>query len=89
MAGVSVAQAKDLVAELCSLFYNQGWVSGTGGGISVRAGELHAAGAGPPPSRRRTAAMAERLAASAHLQPRLQSPAARHPTELHGVGRCR
>ena len=26
-----------LVAELCSNFYNQGWVSGTGGGISVKA----------------------------------------------------
>lgn len=30
------AEAKDLVAELCKLFYDQGWVSGTGGGISIR-----------------------------------------------------
>lgn len=29
-------EAKDLVAELCKLFYDQGWVSGTGGGISIR-----------------------------------------------------
>lgn len=28
--------AKHLVAELCKLFYDQGWVSGTGGGISIR-----------------------------------------------------
>ena len=32
----SEAEAKDLVAELCKLFYDQGWVSGTGGGISIR-----------------------------------------------------
>jgi hypothetical protein len=39
MSGVTVEEAKSLIAELCSLFYSQGWVSGTGGGISVRAGE--------------------------------------------------
>ena len=33
----SVEGAKTLVAELCAHFYSQGWVSGTGGGISVRA----------------------------------------------------
>ena len=36
---VSVEEAKVLIAELCKLFYDQGWVSGTGGGISVKAGE--------------------------------------------------
>jgi len=35
--GVDVGQAKTLVAELCRHFYDQGWVSGTGGGISIRA----------------------------------------------------
>jgi hypothetical protein len=39
MAGVGVSEAKDLICELCRLFYDQGWVSGTGGGISVKAGD--------------------------------------------------
>lgn len=39
MAGVGVEDAKQLICELCRLFYDQGWVSGTGGGISVKAGE--------------------------------------------------
>lgn len=30
-------EAKDLICELCKLFYDQGWVSGTGGGISMKA----------------------------------------------------
>ncbi|KAI8464624.1 MAG: HAD-like domain-containing protein [Monoraphidium minutum] len=34
----SVEEAKTLICELCKLFYDQGWVSGTGGGISVKAG---------------------------------------------------
>ncbi len=29
----------DLICELCRLFYGLGWVSGTGGGISIRAAE--------------------------------------------------
>jgi len=33
----SVEEAKHLVADLCRHFYTQGWVSGTGGGISIRA----------------------------------------------------
>eukprot|EP00798_Chlamydomonas_sp_ICE-L_P022241 gene22241-29310_t len=37
--GVTVDAAKDLVAELCRLFYDQGWVGGTGGGISVKASD--------------------------------------------------
>ncbi|GLI61323.1 hypothetical protein VaNZ11_003680, partial [Volvox africanus] len=35
---ISVDDAKNLICELCRLFYDQGWVSGTGGGISVKAG---------------------------------------------------
>lgn len=35
----SVEDAKHLICELCRLFYDQGWVSGTGGGISVKAGD--------------------------------------------------
>lgn len=27
---------RKLIPELCKLFYNQGWVTGTGGGISIR-----------------------------------------------------
>jgi hypothetical protein len=34
----SIAEAKQLVAELCASFYGLGWVSGTGGGLSMRAG---------------------------------------------------
>lgn len=33
----SVEDAKSLICELCHLFYSQGWVGGTGGGISVKA----------------------------------------------------
>ena len=29
---------RNLIVELCSQFYAQGWVSGTGGGVSIRAG---------------------------------------------------
>ena len=28
----------NLIPELCRLFYNLGWVTGTGGGISIRNG---------------------------------------------------
>lgn len=31
-----VPEARRLIAELCALFYDQGWVSGTGGGISIK-----------------------------------------------------
>lgn len=34
---VSVEEAKDLICQMCRNFYSQGWVSGTGGGISMRA----------------------------------------------------
>ena len=30
---------RELIVELCRQFYHQGWVSGTGGGISVRDGD--------------------------------------------------
>ena len=33
----TVAEAKALICELCASFYMQGWVSGTGGGMSLRA----------------------------------------------------
>lgn len=33
----SVAETAELVCELCRQFYALGWVSGTGGGISIRA----------------------------------------------------
>jgi hypothetical protein len=33
----SVDEAKTLVCELCRAFYDLGWVSGTGGGMSMRA----------------------------------------------------
>jgi methylthioribulose-1-phosphate dehydratase len=29
---------RKLIPELCRLFYNLGWVTGTGGGISMRLG---------------------------------------------------
>lgn len=34
--GPSVDEAKTIISELCALFYDQGWVGGTGGGISVK-----------------------------------------------------
>lgn len=39
MTGISVDEAKDLICQLCRNFYQQGWVSGTGGGISMKAGD--------------------------------------------------
>ncbi|HBQ19987.1 MAG: methylthioribulose 1-phosphate dehydratase [Sandaracinaceae bacterium] len=30
---------REIICELCRQFYDQGWVSGTGGGISIRQGE--------------------------------------------------
>jgi hypothetical protein len=36
---LAVEDAKELVAELCAGLYTQGHVSGTGGGISIRAGD--------------------------------------------------
>lgn len=35
----NASNARELVCELCRLFYQQGWVSGTGGGISIREGD--------------------------------------------------
>ncbi len=32
----TVDEAKSLISEMCRNFYNQGWVSGTGGGMSVK-----------------------------------------------------
>lgn len=34
-----VDEAKLLICELCKLFYDQGWVSGTGGGMSIKVGD--------------------------------------------------
>lgn len=40
MAGSSASESasapRELIVELCQQFYTQGWVSGTGGGISIR-----------------------------------------------------
>ena len=32
-----VDEAKSLICEMCRNFYSQGWVSGTGGGMSIKA----------------------------------------------------
>ncbi|KAJ3615660.1 hypothetical protein Zmor_012392 [Zophobas morio] len=37
----TVSEAKELVSRLCQQFYSQGWVSGTGGGISIRVPSKH------------------------------------------------
>lgn len=37
----TVEEAKQLIPELCKQFYESGWVSGTGGGMSIRAGNRH------------------------------------------------
>lgn len=34
---LTVDQAREMIAELCRNFYSWGWVSGTGGGISIKA----------------------------------------------------
>jgi methylthioribulose-1-phosphate dehydratase len=34
-----MTNAKELICELCRQFYQLGWVSGTGGGISIREGD--------------------------------------------------
>lgn len=34
-----IDEAKFLICELCKLFYDQGWVSGTGGGMSIKVGD--------------------------------------------------
>ncbi|KAJ3671883.1 hypothetical protein LUZ60_007962 [Juncus effusus] len=36
LSGEAVQEARELVAELCRLFYTQGWVTGTGGSITVK-----------------------------------------------------
>ncbi len=33
-------EIRNLICELCRLFYHKGWASGTGGGISIRQGDL-------------------------------------------------
>lgn len=35
----SIDEAKSLISEMCRNFYNQGWVSGTGGGMSIKVGD--------------------------------------------------
>ena len=35
LSGEPVREARELVAELCRHFYVQGWVTGTGGSITV------------------------------------------------------
>lgn len=35
----SVDEAKSLISEMCRNFYTQGWVSGTGGGMSMKVGD--------------------------------------------------
>ncbi len=32
----TVDEAKSLISEMCQNFYQQGWVSGTGGGMSIK-----------------------------------------------------
>ncbi|XP_016476153.2 putative bifunctional methylthioribulose-1-phosphate dehydratase/enolase-phosphatase E1 1 [Nicotiana tabacum] len=36
LEGTKVKETKTLIAELCRHFYNQGWVSGTGGSITIK-----------------------------------------------------
>jgi methylthioribulose 1-phosphate dehydratase/enolase-phosphatase E1 len=35
----ALTEAKSLVCELCATFYRLGWVSGTGGGLSIKVGD--------------------------------------------------
>ncbi len=36
---MSEREVRELICELCRLFYQKGWASGTGGGISIRNGD--------------------------------------------------
>ena len=46
---------QELIVELCKQFYSQGWVSGTGGGVSIRtAGRIYIAPSGVQKERIRT-----------------------------------
>jgi methylthioribulose 1-phosphate dehydratase/enolase-phosphatase E1 len=36
VGSAKVGEAKELAADLCKHFYNQGWVSGTGGSITLK-----------------------------------------------------
>ena len=38
MSTQSEAEARELIVDLCRQFYHLGWVTGTGGGIAIRAG---------------------------------------------------
>lgn len=40
-AGLVDESPETLIPELCRQFYHLGWVTGTGGGISIRSGELY------------------------------------------------
>ncbi len=37
--GLSDQEIRQIIVELCHLYYHQGWVTGTGGGISIRRGD--------------------------------------------------
>jgi methylthioribulose-1-phosphate dehydratase len=39
VSSLTPQQTRELVCELCRNFYNQGWASGTGGGISIKEGD--------------------------------------------------
>lgn len=38
VSGLTDSQIKNLICELCRLFYDKGWAGGTGGGLSIREG---------------------------------------------------
>lgn len=47
----TIQEAKELICELCATYYTQGWVSGTGGGMSIKVGDdivMAPSGAQPP-----------------------------------------
>ena len=50
--GMESTSAPELICELCRQFYDQGWVSGTGGGISIRTDDtIYLAPSGVPKER--------------------------------------
>lgn len=63
--------AKALVAELCACFYRLGWVSGTGGGVSIKtsAGTIVMAPSGVQKERMQAADMFVLSAGGAVLSP--------------------
>eukprot|EP00208_Stichococcus_sp_RCC1054_P005924 CAMPEP_0206145728 /NCGR_PEP_ID=MMETSP1473-20131121/28286_1 /ASSEMBLY_ACC=CAM_ASM_001109 /TAXON_ID=1461547 /ORGANISM="Stichococcus sp, Strain RCC1054" /LENGTH=486 /DNA_ID=CAMNT_0053542035 /DNA_START=242 /DNA_END=1705 /DNA_ORIENTATION=- len=79
----SVDEAKELICQMCASFYTQGWVSGTGGGMSVKAGDrIVMAPSGVPKERMQPSDMFVLDAAGEILETPVARPAPYKPPKL-------